>query len=52
MSRSRARVNIVLDEARAAKLAELISFGGVQVGEIELADGLWTGMCDLSGASR
>ncbi len=39
-------------ELVAAKIGELISFGGVQVGEIELNDGLWTGMCDLSSASR
>jgi len=39
-------------ELVAAKLKELTSLGGVQVGEIELTDGLWTGMCDLSSASR
>ena len=39
-------------ELVAAKLGELISFGGVQVGEIELNEGIWTGMCDLSSASR
>lgn len=39
-------------ELVAAKIGELISYGGVQVGEIEQNDDLWTGMCDLSSASR
>ena len=39
-------------ELVAAKIRELTSYGGIQVGEIEQNDGLWTGMCDLSSASR
>ena len=36
-------------EAVAAKVDELVRFGGVLVGAIQLQNGVWTAVCDTSG---